>query len=146
MKIAIGCDHGGYEMKEKVVVFLKNMAHEVSDCGCFSTDSVDYPDIAKIVCDKITNGESECGILICGTGIGMSLAANKINGIRCAHCTDTYSATMAKEHNNANVISLGARITGEELIYCIIKSWLSAEFAGGRHENRVNKIMALENR
>ena len=146
MKIIIGNDHGAYDLKLKVVELLKGMGYEVEDCGSHSTDSVDYPDIAAVVCSKIVAGESDRGILLCGTGIGMSIAANKIKGIRCAHCTDTYSATMAREHNNANVIALGARITGEELAYCIIKSWLGAEFAGGRHETRVNKFMAFENK
>ncbi len=146
MKIIIGCDHGAYELKNKVKALLEGMDYEVDDCGTNSADSVDYPDIAKKVCDKIAAGESDRGILLCGTGIGMSIAANKINGIRCAHCTDTYSATMAREHNNANVIAIGARITGEELAYCIVKSWLSAEFSGGRHETRVNKFMAFENK
>ena len=146
MKIALGCDHGGFELKGKISKMLEGMGYEVLDCGCYTTDSVDYPDIAEKLCAEITKGEADRGILICGTGIGMSLAANKVSGIRCAHVTDTYSATMAREHNNANVIALGARITGEELAYCIVKSWLSAEFAGGRHETRVNKIMALENK
>ncbi len=144
MKIIIGCDHGAYELKNKVKSLLEGMGYEVDDCGTNSADNVDYPDIAKKVCDKIAAGESDRGILLCGTGIGMSIAANKINGIRCAHCTDTYSATMAREHNNANVIAIGARITGEELAYCIVKSWLSAEFLGGRHEVRVNKFMRFE--
>ncbi|MDP4117752.1 MAG: ribose 5-phosphate isomerase B [Bacillota bacterium] len=143
--VAIGCDHGGYELKIKMVKMLTDMNYDVVDCGCYDTGSVDYPDIAKTLCKKITEGECEQGILICGTGIGMSIAANKVCGIRCAHCTDTYSATMAKEHNNANVIALGARITGDELAFCIVKSYLSASFAGGRHENRVSKITALEN-
>ncbi len=142
--IAIGCDHGGFELKGQISELLTELGFEVVDCGCFSNASVDYPDIAKTLCEKITGGECKKGILICGTGIGMSIAANKINGIRCAHCTDTFSAQMAAEHNNANVIALGARITGSELAKCIVKSWLNADFLGGRHAERVNKIMALE--
>ena len=146
MKIIIGCDHGAYELKDKVKAMLEGMGYEVDDCGTHSADSVDYPDIAKKVCDKVVAGESDRAVLLCGTGIGMSIAANKIDGIRCAHCTDTYSATMAREHNNANVIAIGARITGEELAYCIVKNYLAAEFLGGRHETRVNKFMAFENK
>ena len=142
--IAIGCDHGGFDLKAEISGLLTELGYEIIDCGCYSTASVDYPDIAKVLCDKIIGGECEKGILICGTGIGMSIAANKINGIRCAHCTDTYSAAMAKQHNNANVIAIGARITGSELAKCIVKSWLESEFLGGRHAARVDKIMELE--
>lgn len=144
MKIGIGADHGGYELKGKIIALLEKMGHEVKDYGCYSPESVDYPDVAKALCEGVVKDECERGILVCGTGIGMSIAANKVHGIRCAHCTDTYSAAMAKEHNNANVIAIGARITGEELAYCIVKSWLEAEFQGGRHQGRVDKIMALE--
>lgn len=144
MKIGIGADHGGYELKGKITALLEKMGHEVKDYGCYSPESVDYPDVAKALCEGVVKDECERGILVCGTGIGMSIAANKVHGIRCAHCTDTYSAAMAKEHNNANVIAIGARITGEELAYCIVKSWLEAEFQGGRHQGRVDKIMALE--
>ncbi len=143
--IAIGCDHGGFDLKAEISELLTELGYEIIDCGCYSNASVDYPDIAKILCDKINGGECEKGILICGTGIGMSIAANKIDGIRCAHCTDTYSAAMAKQHNNANVIAIGARITGSELAKCIVKSWLESEFLGGRHAARVEKIMKLEN-
>lgn len=144
MKIAIGCDHGGYELKNKIISLLQKEGMDVCDCGTFSLESVDYPDIAKVVCEKITEGSAEKGILVCGTGIGMSIAANKIKGIRCAHCTDTYSAAMAREHNNANVLAIGERITGDELAFCIVKTYLSTEFAGGRHSTRVEKIANLE--
>lgn len=144
MKIAIGCDHGGYELKNKIILLLEKEGYSVEDCGTFSLESVDYPDIAEIVCKKITEGDAEKGILVCGTGIGMSIAANKIKGIRCAHCTDTYSAAMAREHNNANVLAIGERITGDELAFCIVKTYLSTEFAGGRHGIRVEKIANLE--
>ena len=143
-KIGIGSDHGGFNLKGKVIKLLNDLGYEVEDFGCYNTDSVDYPDIAKAVCGAVVEEKCDGAILICGTGVGMSIAANKIKGIRCAHLTDTYSAAMAREHNNANVIAIGERITGEELAYCIVKTWLSAEFAGGRHANRVDKIMALE--
>ena len=142
--IAIGCDHGGINLKNYIEKFLESKGLEYKDMGTYTTDSCDYPDIAKAVCELVVSGECEKGILICGTGIGMSMAANKIDGIRAAHVTDTYSARMTKEHNNANVICLGERITGCDLALDIVDSYLSAEFLGGRHENRVNKVMELE--
>lgn len=144
--IGIGNDHGGYELKMHIKKLLESKGVEVKDFGIHNTDSVDYPDIAVPVCESVVNGECECGILVCGTGIGMSIAANKINGIRAAHVTDSFSARMTKMHNNANVICLGGRITGPEIASDIVEAYLKAEFQGGRHENRVNKIMALENK
>ena len=142
--IGIGCDHGGYELKEFIKKLLEERNIELKEFGIHDTNSVDYPDIAKPVCESVISGESECGILVCGTGIGMSIAANKIKGIRAAHVTDSYSARMTKEHNNANVICLGARITGMEIAKDIVNAYLDAEFAGGRHQTRVDKIMELE--
>lgn len=142
--IGIGCDHGGYELKEHIKKVLLEKDIEIKDFGVHDTSSVDYPDIAKPLCESIVNGECECGILVCGTGIGMSIAANKVKGIRAAHVTDSYSARMTKEHNNANVICLGGRITGVEIATDIVKAYLNAEFAGGRHQNRIDKITALE--
>ena len=142
--IAIGCDHGGINLKNYIEKFLEKKGLEYKDMGTYDTNSCDYPDIAKAVCSLVVSGECEKGILICGTGIGMSMAANKIDGIRAAHVTDTYSARMTKEHNNANVICLGERITGCDLALDIVDAYLSAEFSGGRHETRVNKVMELE--
>jgi ribose 5-phosphate isomerase B len=142
--IAIGCDHGGINLKEIIKKFLDEKGMEYKDFGTYSTDSCDYPDYAKAVCEKVVSGECEKGILICGTGIGMSIAANKIDGIRAAHVTDTYSARMTREHNNANVICLGERITGCDLAIEIVNAYLNAEFQGGRHQNRVDKVMAFE--
>ncbi len=142
--LAIGADHGGVKLKEIIKNYLAERGIEVKDFGTFGTTSVDYPDIAKEVADSIISGECENGILVCGTGIGMSIAANKVDGIRAAHVTDTYSARMAKEHNNAHIICLGERITGCDLAVEIVKSYLDAEHLGGRHANRVEKIMALE--
>lgn len=142
--IAIGCDHGGINLKNYIEKFLEKKGLEYKDMGTYDTNSCDYPDIAKAVCSLVVSGECEKGILICGTGIGMSMAANKIDGIRAAHVTDTYSARMTKEHNNANVICLGERITGCDLALDIVDAYLSAEFLGGRHETRVNKVMELE--
>ncbi len=142
--IAIGCDHGGLNLKKYIEKFLEEKGLKYEDLGTHDTNSCDYPQIAKAVCEKITSGEAEFGILVCGTGIGMSIAANKIDGIRAAHVTDTYSARMTKEHNNANVICLGERITGCDLALEIVDAYLKAEFQGGRHANRVNQIMELE--
>lgn len=142
--IAIGADHGGVNLKEIIKKFLEKKGIEYKDFGTNSTDSCDYPDYAKKVCDSIVSGECERGILVCGTGIGMSIAANKIKGIRAAHVTDTYSAAKTREHNNANVICLGERITGCDLALEIVNAYLEAEFMGGRHQTRVDKIMALE--
>lgn len=142
--IAIGCDHGGINLKETIKKFLEDKGFEYKDFGTYNTDSCDYPDYAKAVCDSVVSGECENGILVCGTGIGMSIAANKIDGIRAAHVTDTYSARMTKEHNNANVICLGERITGCDLALEIVNAYLCAKFQGGRHQNRVDKLMAFE--
>ncbi len=142
--IAIGCDHGGINLKETIKTFLEGKGLKYKDFGTYSTDSCDYPDYAKKVCDAVISGECEKGILICGTGIGMSMAANKVDGIRAAHVTDTYSARMTKEHNNANVICLGERITGCDLALEIVNAYLNAEFQSGRHQNRIDKFMAFE--
>ena len=142
--LAIGSDHGGINLKQSIKALLEERGIETKDFGTFDSSSVDYPDIAEKVAAAVVSGECETGILVCGTGIGMSIAANKIKGIRAAHVTDTYSARMAREHNNANIICLGERITGCDLALEIVKAYLDAEFLGGRHETRVNKIMNLE--
>ena len=142
--IAIGCDHGGFELKNHVINHLKEKGMEYKDYGTYSEESVDYPDCAKPVCEAIQNGEAESGILICGTGIGISIAANKYKGIRAALCGDVYSAKMTKEHNNANIICMGGRVLGRELAFMIVDAWLEAEFAGGRHADRIAKIHAVE--
>lgn len=142
--LAIGADHGGINLKELLKSKLGEWGVEVKDFGTYDSASCDYPDIAEKVCNAITSGECEKGILVCGTGIGMSIAANKVRGIRAAHVTDTYSARMAREHNNAHIICLGERITGCDLAVEIVKAYLDAEFGGSRHQTRVDKIMALE--
>ena len=142
--IAIGCDHGGFELKNEIIKHLEGNGIEVKDFGCYDTNSVDYPDIAKVVCESVVSGESEKGILVCGTGIGMSIAANKVKGIRAALLSDTFSAKMTAAHNNSNVIALGGRVLGVELAKDIVDAYLSSEFLGGRHQTRVDKIMALE--
>ena len=142
--IAIGCDHGGLNHKEKIKEKLLLWGYEFKDFGTYDESSCDYPDIAKEVAFSVKSGECEKGILICGTGIGMSIAANKVSGIRAAHVTDTFSAKMSREHNNAHILCIGERITGVEIAFEIVKAFLETDFAGGRHEARVNKIMALE--
>lgn len=142
--IAIGSDHGGFELKGHIIKHLKEIGAEYKDYGCYDENSVDYPDIAKAVGEAVVNEECDKGILICGTGIGISIAANKIDGIRAALCSDVYSAKMTKEHNNANVICMGGRVIGRELAFMIVDAWLGAEFQGGRHQQRIDKIHALE--
>ena len=144
MKIAIAADHGGFELKDSMVEYIKSLGTEVVDLGTNSADSVDYPDYAKKVCEEIQKGNSDLGILICGTGIGMSLAANKFEGIRAACVSDVYSAKMSRNHNNANVLCIGARVIGDEVAKLIIKTFLENEFEAGRHQRRVDKIMAFE--
>ncbi|OXZ39400.1 ribose 5-phosphate isomerase B [Finegoldia magna] len=144
MKIAIAADHGGFELKDSMVEYIKSLGNQVVDLGTNSADSVDYPDYAKKVCEEIQKGNSDLGILICGTGIGMSLAANKFEGIRAACVSDVYSAKMSRNHNNANVLCFGARVIGDEVAKLIIKTFLENEFKAGRHQRRVDKIMAFE--
>ncbi len=143
--IAIGCDHGGYEMKCALIKHLQEKNIEVCDCGC-NGETVDYPDIAVKVCEKVTSGECERGILVCGTGIGMSMAANKVNGIRAAVVTDTFSARFTRMHNDCNVLCMGGRVLGVGLACDILDSYLNAEFEGGRHEQRIAKMMNIENK
>ncbi len=140
MKIAIGSDHGGYVLKEQVVNFLQGGGHEIIDCGCKSPDSVDYPDFAKKVCEEVIHGNSEAGILICGTGIGMSIAANRHRDIRAALCHEAFTARMSREHNNANVLCLGERVLGSEIALDIVRVWVGTDFAGGRHQRRIDKL------
>lgn len=144
--IAIGSDHGGVSLKAYIMAYLKEEGIAFKDFGTQPGVPADYPDVAAAVCRAILQGECSCGILVCGTGIGMSMAANKISGIRAAHVTDTYSARMAREHNDAQVLCLGERITGPDLALELVKAYLAAEHLGGRHARRVEKIMALEQR
>lgn len=147
MKVAIGADHAGYALKAGIAEFVKGLGHEVLDLGAHSAESVDYPDFASAVCDKVTTGEMDRGILICGTGIGMSIAANKIPGIRCALVHDLFSAKATREHNDTNILALGERVIGPGVAQEIVKIWLETEFSNGeRHKNRVCKVTALEER
>ncbi len=144
MKIAIGCDHGGYQLKQEIIAHLEKRNIEVMDFGCDGTESVDYPDYAKLVGEAIQQSRCDRGILICGTGQGIAMAANKMKGIRCAVLTDVFSAEMTRMHNDANVIALGGRVTGAGLALRIVDAYLDASFEGGRHQNRIDKIMAIE--
>ena len=143
--IAIGADHGGFDLKEQVKKHLDERNMEYKDFGTFSGEAVDYPVIAKAVGEAVAKGEAECGILVCGTGIGMSIAANKVKGIRAACCSDTFSARFTKMHNNTNVLCFGGRVLGAGLALDIVDAYLDASFEGGRHEKRVNMIMDIEN-
>lgn len=143
-KITIGCDHAGYELKLKVIEHLKERGIEVIDVGTDSTASCDYPAIAHKLCQNIQNGTTELGILICGTGIGMSMAANKHRGIRAAACSDTFSARLTRLHNNANVLCFGERVVGMGLALDLVDNFIDADFEGGKHQRRVDMIAAIE--
>jgi ribose 5-phosphate isomerase B len=137
VKIAIGADHGGFHLKEMIRVLVEELEHDVQDLGCYSTDSVDYPDLAKLVCEKVEAGTADRGILICGTGLGMSMAANRYVHVRAALCHDHYTARMSREHNNANVLCMGERVIGLGVAEDIVRTWLAVEFSGGRHLGRI---------
>lgn len=144
MKIGIGSDHGGFELKEYIKEYLDGIGVECVDYGTYSLDSVDYPDYGKKVAEAVVAKEVDRAIAICGTGIGISISCNKVKGIRCALCGDTYSARMSREHNDANILALGGRVVGKDLALEIVAAWLNAEFTGGRHERRVKKISEIE--
>ena len=144
MTIAIASDHGGFELKNILIDYLAEKGHSIINLGTDSPESVDYPDYAKVCCEKVVAKEVDFGILVCGTGVGISIAANKIDGIRCGLCPSKEIAALVKQHNNANVIALGGRFTSSEEGKAIVDSYMSAEFEGGRHQQRVDKIMALE--
>lgn len=143
--IALGSDHGGFELKEEIKKYLEEKGYEVKDFGCYTPESVDYPDIAYPVAKEVAAGTYEKAILCCGTGIGISLAANKVKGIRAAACSDTFSAEMMRRHNDANILCLGGRVVGIGLALKMVDLFLETEFEGGRHQRRVDKIMEIEN-
>ena len=143
--IAIGCDHGGFRLKEEIIRYLEENGYKYNDFGTYDENSVDYPDIAAKVCGAVTEGNCDKGILICGTGLGMNMCANKYKGIRAAQCHDTFSAKMTRRHNNANVLTMGGRVVGPELAKEIVREFLTNEFEGGRHEKRIKKMMNIEN-
>ena len=145
MKIAIASDHGGFDLKEQVKVWLQEMGHEVEDFGCHSKESCDYPDFGAAAARAVASGQCERGIVICTTGIGISIAANKVKGIRCALCSEPWSAEMTRRHNDANMLAMGAGAVGPLLARRIVETFLTTEFEGGRHQRRVDKITAVEN-
>ena len=144
MKIAIGADHGGFELKSTILDVLKKLGHPVEDYGCSSPESVDYPDFAEKVARGVSEGTFDRGILICGTGIGMSIAANKFPNVRAALCHNIYTARLSREHNNANILAMGERVIGSGIASEMVKVWLETDFEGGRHERRVDKMNAFD--
>lgn len=144
MRIAIGTDHRGFAIRAKVIELVRRLGHEAIDVGTFSPDAVDYPDIAADVALKVSHGEADRGILVCGTGLGMCIAANKVPGVRAAPCHDDITAELSRRHNDSNVLCLSADLLGERLIDRMIEIWLTAKFEGGRHARRVDKITELE--
>jgi ribose 5-phosphate isomerase B len=146
LKIAVGSDHGGFLLKDEIMKHLKQKNIDFVDFGCFTTESVDYPDIGQAVGEAVAAGEYDKGIICCGTGIGISISANKVPGIRAALCGDCFSAKASREHNDANVLALGERVIGVELAMMIVDIWLDTEFQGGRHGRRVGKIRNIENK
>lgn len=144
MRVALAADHGGYHLKEAIKGWLFELGIAAEDFGTHTPESVDYPDYARVVAEKVAAGEFDRGILVCGTGIGMSIAANKVPGVRAALCHDVFSARATREHNDSNILTLGERVIGQGLARAIVEAWLGAEFAGGRHAARVEKIRTLE--
>ena len=142
--IALACDHGAFALKERIKAHLQQGGHQVEDFGTHSTESCDYPDFARLAARAVAGGQCERGIVLCTTGVGVSIAANKVRGIRCALCTDPLMAEMTRRHNDANMLALGAGITGERLAIHIVDTWLGTAYEGGRHQARVDKITELE--
>lgn len=146
MKIAIGNDHAAVDLKNQIAEYVRELGHEIVNYGTDTKESCNYPEYGEKVANAVAGGEADCGILICGTGVGISIAANKVNGIRAAVCSDATTARLVKQHNNANIIAFGERIVGSELAKDIVKAYLEAEFMGGRHADRVAMIMDIEKR
>lgn len=144
MKIALGSDHGGYRLKNEIISFLKENGYELKDFGTYSTESCDYPDFAEKVAEAVVSKEFDFGILVCGTGIGISISANKVPGVRAALCSDTFSAHATREHNDANILALGERVVGPGLALDIVKTFLTSKFQGERHQKRIDKISLIE--
>ena len=144
MKIAIGSDHVGFELKPVIIEYLKELGHEVEDFGPCTSERTDYPKYGKKVAEEVVAENFDAGILICGTGVGISISANKVKGIRAVVCSEPYSAKLSKEHNNTNILAFGSRVVGIELAKMIVSEWLNAEFEGGRHQNRVEMIKEIE--
>ena len=146
MKIAIGNDHAAVELKKTIMEYVESMGHEVTNFGTDSSESCNYPEYGEKVANAVASGKFDCGILICGTGVGISLAANKVKGIRACVCSEPYTAKLSRMHNNSNILAFGARVVGSELAKMIVDEWLNASFEGGRHQRRVDMIMDIENK
>ena len=146
MKISIGSDHGGYALKQELIAYLQEKGHQVEDFGCHDTSSCDYPDFGEAAARAVASGACERGIVVCTTGIGISISANKVKGIRCALCSEPYSAEMTRRHNDANMLAMGAGFTGAMMAKRIVDVFLTTAFEGGRHQRRVDKIAAIENK
>src|SRR5437764_10798798 len=144
MKIALGADHAGFDLKQKVKQHLEQKGFQVDDRGTTSSDSVDYPDFARKVAEEVAGKQADLGILVCGSGIGMAITANKVPGIRAANVSSAEEAQLSREHNDANVLALGARLLDQNSAFCIVDKWLTTSFAGGRHQRRVDKIAEIE--
>jgi len=144
LRLAVGCDHGGFKLKEEIIKMLQDKGYEFKDFGTFSEVSVDYPDIALEVARAVQDGTYDRGILICGTGVGIGIAANKLAGIRAALCHDTFTARASREHNDANILTMGERVIGPGLAKDVVNIWLETDFAGGRHTRRIEKIAGIE--
>ena len=145
MKIALGCDHGALALKNALIPHLEKLGHEVKDFGTYTLDSCDYPDFAGPAAKAVASGECDKGIVLCTTGIGVSITANKVKGIRCALLSDVMSARMTRQHNDTNMMAIGAAVVGQMLALEIIDTWLGTDYEGGRHQRRIDKMMALEN-
>ena len=146
MKISMASDHGGFHLKEDVKAWLTEQGHEILDCGCYNTDSCDYPDFGEAAARAVAEGKCEKGIVICTTGIGISISANKVKGVRCALCNEPWSAEMTRRHNDSNVLAMGAGVVGPNMARQIVTAFLTNDFEGGRHQRRVDKMMAIENK
>ena len=140
MKLAIGSDHVGFDLKPVIIEYLEELGHEVTDFGPYSSERTDYPIYGKKVAEEVAAGNFDCGILICGTGVGISISANKVKSIRAVVCSEPYSARLSKEHNNTNILAFGSRVVGSELAKMIVKEWLDAKFEGGRHSKRIEML------
>ncbi|MDO4604349.1 ribose 5-phosphate isomerase B [Helcococcus sueciensis] len=144
MKLAIGCDHVALDLKKEIIEYVESLGHEIEDLGPFTDERTDYPIYGQKVAKAVANKEYDRGILICGTGVGISIAANKVKGIRAVCCSEPYSAKLSREHNDSNILAFGARVIGSELAKMIVKEWLDAEYEGGRHQRRIDMLAEIE--